>query len=138
VSDPTATDSAVVFLRRAGRVTALWRGGRMDTDRAFRCLIHPFLEIVGPTARLCKVCGDPPWRHDEAWCDAVLDGMDKRAAAAREPKKPPRTPQTTIEALVWAVREGGIKALRDPDNQERLSRCDAAAKQQIRERIKKL
>jgi hypothetical protein len=43
-----------------------------------------------------------------------------------------------IEAIVWAVREGGIKALRDPDNVERLARCDAAAKQQIRERIERL
>jgi hypothetical protein len=36
------------------------------------------------------------------------------------------------------ARERGPKALREPANQERLSRCDAAARTQINERIEKL
>jgi hypothetical protein len=45
------------------------------------------------------------------------------------------TPQTTIEAVMWCVRERGLKALKEPTNEERLRRCDAAAKAQINERI---
>jgi hypothetical protein len=48
------------------------------------------------------------------------------------------TPQTTVEAVMWAVRERGLRALKEPANQERLSRCDAAARAQINERIEKL
>jgi hypothetical protein len=60
--------------------------------------------------------------------------------APRPPKPPaPRpTPQTTIEALMWCVRERGIQALQDPENIERLSRCDAAARKQINARIERL
>ena len=39
----------------------------------------------------------------------------------------PRSPRTTIEAIMWSVRERGPQALQEPDNIERLSRCDDAA-----------
>jgi hypothetical protein len=45
------------------------------------------------------------------------------------------TPRTTIEAILWGVRERGVEALREPANIERLLRCDAAAKVEINERI---
>ena len=48
------------------------------------------------------------------------------------------TPQTTIEAVMWCVRERGLKALKAPVNEERLRRCDAAAKAQINDRIERL
>jgi hypothetical protein len=48
------------------------------------------------------------------------------------------TPQTTIEAIMWCVRERGIGVLQEPVNQERLARCDAVARQQINTRIEKL
>jgi hypothetical protein len=48
------------------------------------------------------------------------------------------TPQTTIEAVMYSVRERGLKALNEPATQERLSRCDAAARAQINQRIEKL
>jgi hypothetical protein len=48
------------------------------------------------------------------------------------------TPQTTIEAIMWCVRERGLAALKERINQERLSRCDAAARQQINKRIERL
>jgi hypothetical protein len=105
----------------------------MDIDRAFRALISPFLEIVGPAARLCKICGDPPWRHDEAWCAAVHDGMDRRAKARARPQ--PRTPQVTIEALVYQLREHGLPELAKPDCQERLA---ALSSDQLRELIGRL
>ena len=46
------------------------------------------------------------------------------------------TPQSTIDALVYCVRKHGIEALKEPANVERLSRCDAAARKEINERIK--
>jgi len=48
------------------------------------------------------------------------------------------TPQTTIEAIMYCVRERGLAAMKESANQERLSRCDAAARQQINERIERL
>jgi hypothetical protein len=48
------------------------------------------------------------------------------------------TPQTVIEAVMVSVREHGIAGLTEPDTRGRLSRCDAAARAQINERIEKL
>jgi hypothetical protein len=48
------------------------------------------------------------------------------------------TPQSTVEAILFCVRSRGLAALKEPDNEERLSRCDAAAMKQIRERIEKM
>jgi hypothetical protein len=48
------------------------------------------------------------------------------------------TPQTTIEAILYCVRERGLAALKEPANIERLSRCDAATMLQIKSRIAKL
>lgn len=45
------------------------------------------------------------------------------------------TPQTTIEAIMYVVRERGLEALLEPDTVERLSRCDTAAREQINSRI---
>jgi hypothetical protein len=49
-----------------------------------------------------------------------------------------QTPQTTIEAIMYSVRERGVAALREAATIERLLSCDAAAKDQINERIDKL
>jgi hypothetical protein len=45
------------------------------------------------------------------------------------------TPQTTIEAIMYCVRERGLPALKEPANIERLTRCDRAARVEINERI---
>ena len=47
------------------------------------------------------------------------------------------TPEVTIEAVMYCVRERGLAALKEPANVERLSRCDAAAKAVIETRIAK-
>jgi hypothetical protein len=49
-----------------------------------------------------------------------------------------RTPQTSIEAIMYAVRTRGVAALKEPTNIERLSRCDHAAKDEINQRIARL
>jgi hypothetical protein len=48
------------------------------------------------------------------------------------------TPQSTIEAVLYCVRERGLAALREPTNLERLSQCDEEARARINERIAKL
>jgi hypothetical protein len=48
------------------------------------------------------------------------------------------TPQTTVEAIMVAVRERGLGALEEAANVERLVRCDQAARRQINERITRL
>jgi hypothetical protein len=60
------------------------------------------------------------------------------ADAAPPPGAPRPTPQTTVEAVMWTVRERGLKALKEAANHQRLSRCDAEARTQINERIEKL
>ncbi|MFZ2081758.1 MAG: hypothetical protein WAV38_34920 [Xanthobacteraceae bacterium] len=48
------------------------------------------------------------------------------------------TPQSTIEAILYCVRARGIAALEEPNNKERIARCDAAAKQQIKAAIARM
>jgi len=58
--------------------------------------------------------------------------MTKQKNGAHQAKV---APQTTIEAIMWCVRERGMQALREPANIERLLRCDSAARAEINERI---
>jgi hypothetical protein len=48
------------------------------------------------------------------------------------------TPQSTIEAILFSVRERGLTALDEPANVERLGRCDAKARTEIKRRIEAL
>jgi hypothetical protein len=48
--------------------------------------------------------------------------MDRAAPAAVPPAAPWPTPQTTVEAVMYSVRERGLKALKEPAAQERLRR----------------
>ena len=45
------------------------------------------------------------------------------------------TPRSTIEAVMWCIRERGPQALREPANIERLLRCDPMARAEIDQRI---
>jgi hypothetical protein len=54
-----------------------------------------------------------------------------------DPRNRP-TPQVVVEAVMVAVRERGIAALKEPTTAERLERCDEAAKAEIERRIAKL
>ena len=48
------------------------------------------------------------------------------------------TARATIEAMWQSIQEKGVEALADPDNQDRLRRCDAAAIAEINRRITEL
>jgi len=63
--------------------------------------------------------------------------LERASADFNDPKNRP-TPQTTIEAIVYVVRERGLAALREPATAERLERCDAQAKEEIERRIEGL
>jgi hypothetical protein len=48
------------------------------------------------------------------------------------------TPQMTVDAILYSVRERGLSALTERDNIERYKRCDEATRKQIRERIARM
>ena len=48
------------------------------------------------------------------------------------------TPKATIDAVLYAVREHGLAALKETATAERLERCDAQAKEEIERRIEGL
>jgi hypothetical protein len=53
-----------------------------------------------------------------------------------DPRRRP-TPQTTVEAIMYCVRERGLAALTEPGNVERLNRCDEGALAEIKRRCAK-
>lgn len=56
-----------------------------------------------------------------------------------KPETPPdHAPQTTVEAIMYAVRTRGLKALNEPDTLERLRRCSEKQLDEIDQRIAKL
>jgi hypothetical protein len=97
----------------------------------------------------CPTCGADPCVNP-GFCAACRDA-DRRKARGEQPRhiEPHRwrtaplnearpTPQTTIEAIMYCVRERGLAALKEPANVARLSTCDAAAKAQIDKRVAKI
>jgi len=68
------------------------------------------------------------------WDVLLLDALWN---ALNDPHRRP-TPQTTIEAILYCVRERGLGALKEPETVERLARCDDAAKKQIDQRIQRM
>jgi hypothetical protein len=72
------------------------------------------------------------WEQVQQNADRVLRGLDPLPSTTRP------TPQATVDAIMYCVRERGIGALREPKNIFRLEECDAAARKQINSRIAKL
>jgi hypothetical protein len=68
----------------------------------------------------------------------LLDPAVSFDAAYREINSKRPTPQVTIEAIMYCVRERGEAALKEAANVERLKYCDAAALAEIERRIDKL
>jgi hypothetical protein len=63
--------------------------------------------------------------------------LDALSSALNDPARY-ATPQSTVEAILYCVRTRGIAALEEPNNKERIARCDAAAKQQIKAAIARM
>lgn len=85
----------------------------------------------------CEVCGSEPCLTP-GFCQAYRTADAQVPRGPRLQSRPRPTPQTTIEAIMWCVRERGRRALREPANIERLLRCDLNAKTEINERIASL
>jgi uncharacterized sporulation protein YeaH/YhbH (DUF444 family) len=132
--DPAPITKAAVFRERCEARAILWRASEFS--------LHEAVDVLQADAeRLVAEIGQ----------DAVQEIMAAAFAAVRigadlipaiddmsRPTRRSRTPQPTIEAVLFCVRERGIDALKEPNNVERLSRCDDAAKRQIKDRIQKL
>jgi hypothetical protein len=91
----------------------------------------------GANGLYCDTCGLTPCLNPSfcAGCRAADARFQQRRASEPQQRKARPTPQTTIEAILYCVRERGPDALCQPANVERLSRCDAAALAEIRERV---
>ena len=63
-------DPRAAWLGCAGALDELFRAGKISLDVAIDELTDPFLAIVGSAPNPCPICGDPPCRHDVAWCAA--------------------------------------------------------------------
>jgi hypothetical protein len=61
--------------------------------------------------------------------------MSINAKLSEQSSRERGTPQTTIEAIIYAVQARGVAALREPANIERLSRCDSIARTEINKRV---
>jgi hypothetical protein len=87
----------------------------------------------------CHVCREADRRQARQWPARIPKNWDNMPIDAlwsvlNDPKHRP-TPQTTIEAMIHCVRERGVAALKEPNNIERLRRCDEGARTQIDRRI---
>ena len=71
-------DDRAAFLARAGALDTLVSAGEIDLDSAFDKLVEPFLTLIGRPPYICRTCGDPPWRHDMVYCNAVWKAKKSR------------------------------------------------------------
>jgi hypothetical protein len=94
------------------------------------------LETQLASLEICPTCGGLPCVNPNL-CEAC--GRADRQRLRQTPRTESRpTPQCTIEAILYCVRERGSAALQEPANLERLKLCDAAALAQIDARVAKL
>jgi hypothetical protein len=63
--------------------------------------------------------------------------LERAWSELNDPRNRP-TPKTTIDAIMFAVRERGLAALKKPATAQRLEHCDEAAKAEIERRIANL
>jgi hypothetical protein len=146
-----------VLAVRAEALALLVDAGEMDLDEAFERMTAGTPKAE-ERQRACPTCGAAPCVNPSFCRQCKTLDRKLRAQGGRPQPDPPSwdsmsvealwgnlndprrrpTPKVTIEALMWCVRERGLSALREPVNIERLTRCDAAAKAQIDERIAKL
>jgi hypothetical protein len=81
----------------------------------------------------CDTCGAEPCINP-SFCRTCkrADGKHRRQAVVIALRP---TPQVTIEGVVAAVRERGVKALTEPATLRRLGGCDEAARAEINRRL---
>jgi hypothetical protein len=117
----TASDWDSILATHAAAVAA-WRTRHDPSYAGGPMTACPTCGAAGRAADQRRARGEPP---------GYIDARPGRTHTL--PERP--TPRTTIEAVMIAVRERGLGALREPATVERLSRCDAAARAEINRRI---
>jgi hypothetical protein len=137
-SVPEAVDPLQTFAVESGLVAEIGQ------DAVQKILADAFMPYrseapsADDTALFCDICCCAP-SFTAGFCNLCREDEARRQALAPAPKSEERpTPRTTIEAIMYCVRERGLTALEEPDNIERLSHCDAAATAQINNRIEAL
>jgi hypothetical protein len=129
-------DIREIFLIRAAARWQLVEAGEMELEDAIEGLLLIFAELVPAVIQACDLCGSRPCTNP-MFCEQCR--IADRKANRRQPVDAHRpTPQTTIEAIMYCVRERGPTALQEPRNVARLKECDCAALAQIDERVAKL
>jgi hypothetical protein len=133
----TDTDPRFAFLCVAHSHYQLVYCGDEPLDIGFAATVRVFDRFFPSPDPECKTCGSSPC-HSPSFCAACerADHQPKRAKAIENSHRP--TPPTVIEAIMFCVRERGLKALKEPNVAAWLDDCDAAAKQQLKSRIKQL
>ena len=86
----------------------------------------------------CDVYGSEPCLTP-GFCQTCR-AVDARTRQQRPTENHPSraTSRTTIEAIMFCVRERGPQALHEQANVQRLLRCDASARTEINKRIARL
>lgn len=120
------------------RDQAWWRqeAGRAGTDWP-ALLVQRLLELESLCMELQERVA--ALENERSPFARILEAAPQRQPAARQPERRPRpTPETVVEAIMYCVRTRGPEALDEPENQERLRRCDNAALAEIDRRMAKL
>jgi hypothetical protein len=111
---------------------------------ADRCRIEPSSECVAPRGeqtsanhKIPKARRSTPGAgrggvFPEDWHEMSLGALWDHF------NRPRKTPQTTIEAVIYSVRARGVAALKEPANTERLLECDDDSRIEIIQRIARL
>jgi hypothetical protein len=130
----TAIDPVTVFRARCEARAYLYAQGEFDLHSAVDLQAGTLVDAIGQDAvqgiiaRAFRPVRECEWRsanRAENADDPSLMGEPAR----------PRTPATTVEALMFGLRRG-LSCLADPGNCDRLQRCDPDAIKQIAARLR--
>lgn len=121
-SDSSDLDARLAFLAIADAHFHLVKSGAESLDIGFDRVAETFDAMFPP---------DPVSRDTDS--DTYLN-----RPALRNAGKPRPTPQATVEAIMYCVRQRGVAALKEPDTAGRLAECDQVARVEINRRIARL
>jgi hypothetical protein len=134
-----------VLKLRAWARARLWRIGEFDLHEAIDALQaaaaeYGLVESIGQDAvQEILSAAFAQVRED------LIEVVELKASTRAQPEPPTDSliaredpdaaPHSTVEALMWCLREQGLACLLKTRNRKRLSRCDAAAMAQIAQRL---
>jgi hypothetical protein len=137
-----APDPLAAFELRCWARARLWQAGEIND-------LHDAVDVLQECAvawgLVASVAQDAVQSIMARAFDAVRDDLKPEVSTAFaedawSPFEPElsadsHVPQSTVEALMWCLREQGLACLAESRNRERLSRCDAAAMARIAQRL---